>query len=61
MLLANITSFEIQVTSNLTFYATSAFSSHSLLSTVAVIQGVVSGKLLSLGALIPMKLNADLL
>ncbi|KAF3046950.1 hypothetical protein E8E12_009159 [Didymella heteroderae] len=42
MLLANITSFEIQVTSNLTFYATSAFSSHSLLSTVAVIQGVVS-------------------
>lgn len=43
MLLANITSFEIQVTSNLTFYATSAFSSHSLLSTVAVIQGVVSG------------------
>ena len=50
MLLANITSFEIQVTSNLTFYATSAFSSHSLLSTVAVIQGVVSGKPLSPGA-----------
>lgn len=44
MLIANITSLEIQVTSNLTSYATSAFSSHSLVSTVAVVQGVVSGK-----------------
>ncbi|KAF2628516.1 MFS general substrate transporter [Macroventuria anomochaeta] len=42
MLIANITSLEIQVTSNLTVYATSAFRSHSLVSTVAVVQGVVS-------------------
>lgn len=44
MLIANITSLEIQVTSNLTFYATSSFAAHSLLSTIAVVQGVVSGK-----------------
>ncbi|KAF3009751.1 hypothetical protein E8E13_009449 [Curvularia kusanoi] len=42
MLLANITSLEIQVTSNLTAFATSAFKAHSLVSTVAVVQGVVS-------------------
>jgi len=44
MLLANITSLEIQVTSNLTAYATSSFKAHSLVSTVAVVQGVVSGQ-----------------
>ncbi|KAJ8109723.1 hypothetical protein OPT61_g7253 [Boeremia exigua] len=42
MLLANITSLEIQVTSNLTAFATSSFSAHSLVSTVTVVQGVVS-------------------
>ncbi|KAH6625316.1 major facilitator superfamily domain-containing protein [Boeremia exigua] len=42
MLLANITSLEIQVTSNLTAYATSSFRAHSLVSTVAVVQSVVS-------------------
>ncbi|KAF9693031.1 hypothetical protein EKO04_009101 [Ascochyta lentis] len=42
MLIANITSLEIQVTSNLTAFATSAFRSHSLVSTIAVVQGVVS-------------------
>ena len=46
MLLANITSLEIQVTSNLTAYATSSFKDHSLVSTVAVVQGVVSGQYL---------------
>jgi hypothetical protein len=46
MLIANITSLEIQTTSNLTVYATSAFAAHSLVSTVTVVQGVVSGKCL---------------
>ncbi|KAF2679633.1 MFS general substrate transporter [Lentithecium fluviatile CBS 122367] len=42
LLIANVTSLEIQVTSLLTPYATSAFQQHSLVSTVTVIQGVVS-------------------
>ena len=37
-------SLEIQTTSNLIAFATSAFSAHSLLSTVAVVQGVVNGE-----------------
>ena len=48
MLIANITSLEIQTTSNISAYATSAFQSHSFLSTVTVIQGVVSGESLCL-------------
>jgi MFS family permease len=35
------TSLESQTTTNLTVYATSAFSAHSLVSTVLVVQGVV--------------------
>ncbi|CAG5166490.1 uncharacterized protein ALTATR162_LOCUS6932 [Alternaria atra] len=42
LLIANITSLEIQVTSALTPYATSAFSQHSLVSTIYVVQGVVA-------------------
>ena len=42
LLLANITSLEIQVTSLLQPYAVSAFSMHSLVSTIAVVQGIVS-------------------
>ena len=38
------TSLEQQTTTNLTVYATSAFAEHSLVSTVAVIQGVIQGK-----------------
>ncbi|KAJ4347816.1 uncharacterized protein N0V89_009186 [Didymosphaeria variabile] len=41
-LMANVTSLELQVTSLMTPYATSAFQQHSLVSTVTVIQGVVS-------------------
>lgn len=40
-LLAFATSLEAQTTNNLTVFATSAFSSHSLVATVGVIQGVV--------------------
>lgn len=40
-LLAYATSLEGQTTTNLTIYATSAFKSHSMVSTVLVIQGVV--------------------
>ncbi|KAK4625138.1 MFS siderochrome iron transporter C [Fulvia fulva] len=40
-LLAYATSLEGQTTTNLTIFATSAFKSHSLVSTVLVIQGVV--------------------
>jgi len=40
-LMAYATSLEGQVTTNLTPYATSAFNSHSLISTVAVIQSIV--------------------
>jgi MFS family permease len=40
--MANVTSLELQVTSLMTPYATSAFRQHSLVSTVTVIQGVVS-------------------
>ena len=42
-LLACVTSLEGQTTVNLTVYATSAFSLHSLVSTVYVVQGVVNG------------------
>ncbi|KAL9033544.1 MAG: hypothetical protein Q9180_005891, partial [Flavoplaca navasiana] len=41
-LLAFFTSLESQTTINLTVYATSAFSLHSLVSTVLVVQGVVN-------------------
>lgn len=41
--MAYSTSQEQQTTVNLTPYATSAFSAHSLVSTVLVIQGVVNG------------------
>lgn len=44
-LLAFFTSLEGQTTTNLTVFATSAFSLHSLVATVYVVQGVVSGKL----------------
>ncbi|KAK5174646.1 uncharacterized protein LTR77_001728 [Saxophila tyrrhenica] len=40
-LLATATSLEAQTTGNLTIFATSAFSSHSLVATVGVVQGVV--------------------
>lgn len=43
-LLAFFTSLESQTTINLTVYATSAFSLHSLVSTVLVVQGVVNGE-----------------
>ncbi|KAK5631856.1 hypothetical protein RRF57_007570 [Xylaria bambusicola] len=42
-LMAFTTSLEGQVTYNLTAFATSSFSSHSLIATVYVIQGVVNG------------------
>lgn len=42
LLIANVTSFELQITSLMTPFATSAFQQHSLVSTVTVIQGVVS-------------------
>ncbi|KAL8742192.1 MAG: hypothetical protein Q9190_005285 [Brigantiaea leucoxantha] len=41
-LLAFFTSLEVQTTTNLTVYATSAFASHSLVATVLVVQGVVN-------------------
>lgn len=44
LLIANVTSLEIQVTGLLTPYATSAFQTHSLISTIYVVQGVVSGE-----------------
>ena len=47
-LLAFVTSLEQQTTVNLTVYATSAFSKHSLVSTVLVVQNVVNGKCSSL-------------
>jgi len=40
-LMAYVTSLEQQVTLNFTAFATSAFSAHSLVATVAVVQGVV--------------------
>lgn len=40
-LIACATSLENQTTNNLTIFATSAFSSHSLVATVGVVQGVV--------------------
>ncbi|QDS75197.1 hypothetical protein FKW77_008748 [Venturia effusa] len=42
MLMANSTSLEVQVTSIMTPYATSAYSAHSMVSTISVIQGVVN-------------------
>ncbi|KAL6711564.1 hypothetical protein ACN47E_004498 [Coniothyrium glycines] len=42
LLIANVTSLEVQVTSIMAPFATSAFQSHSLLSTIYVVQGVVS-------------------
>ncbi|MCJ1359376.1 MAG: hypothetical protein MMC33_009378, partial [Icmadophila ericetorum] len=42
LLLAYFTSLEGQTTVNLTAYATSAFSKHSLIATVYVVQGVVN-------------------
>ncbi|KAH8722661.1 major facilitator superfamily domain-containing protein [Phaeosphaeriaceae sp. PMI808] len=42
LLIANTTSLEIQVTSLLVPYATSAFKAHSLVSAIAVVQNVVS-------------------
>ncbi|KAH7126623.1 siderophore iron transporter-like protein [Dendryphion nanum] len=42
LLIANVTSLEIQITGLLTPFATSAFKQHSLVSTVTVIQAVVS-------------------
>ncbi|TID15356.1 cell division control protein 42 [Venturia nashicola] len=42
MLMANSTSLEGQVTTVMTPYATSAYSAHSLVSTISVIQGVVN-------------------
>jgi hypothetical protein len=44
--MANSTSLEVMVTSNMTPYATSAFAAHSLVSSVAVVQGVVNCRLL---------------
>ena len=44
-LLAFVTSLEMQTTTNLTVYATSAFKVHSLVATVLVVQGVVNGML----------------
>lgn len=43
-LLAFFTSLESQTTINLTVYATSAFSTHSLVATVLVVQSVVNGE-----------------
>jgi hypothetical protein len=45
MIIANVTSLEIQVTSFLSTYATSAFKAHSLVATVAVVQNIVSCKM----------------
>lgn len=44
LLLAFFTSLESQTTINLTVYATSAFSTHSLVATVLVVQSVVNGE-----------------
>lgn len=44
LIIANVTSLEIQVTSVMTPIATSAFLSHSLLSTIYTVQGVVAGQ-----------------
>lgn len=47
LIIANVTSLEIQVTSVMTPLATSAFQSHSLLSTIYTVQGVVAGEFAS--------------
>jgi hypothetical protein len=44
LLIANVTSLEGQVSSFMSTYATSNFSEHSLLSTIVVVQQVVSCK-----------------
>lgn len=43
--MAFCTSLESQTVMSLSVYATSAFSKHSLISTVLVVQNVVNGKL----------------
>jgi SP family sugar:H+ symporter-like MFS transporter len=43
MLIANATSLEIQVSTLMAPFATSAFAAHSLISTSYVVQGCVSG------------------
>lgn len=43
-LMAFCTSLESQTVMSLTAYATSAFSKHSLISTVLVVQNVVNGE-----------------
>jgi hypothetical protein len=42
--MAFTTSLEGQVVQSLSVFATSSFKSHSLISTVYVVQGVVNGK-----------------
>ena len=42
MLIANVTSLELQVTGLLQPYAISDFLGHSLLSTIAVVENIVS-------------------
>lgn len=44
--MAFCTSLEGQTVSSLTAYATSAFSKHSLISTVLVVQNVVNGEII---------------
>lgn len=44
LIIANVTSLEVQVTGLMTPFATSAFQTHSLISTIYVVQGVVSGE-----------------
>ncbi|KAI9691419.1 MAG: hypothetical protein M1822_007490 [Bathelium mastoideum] len=58
-LMAFSTSLEQQTTTNLTVYATSAFHEHSLVSTVAVIQGVIQGS--HLPSNLPPMMESDLL
>ncbi|PWY92915.1 siderochrome-iron transporter [Aspergillus heteromorphus CBS 117.55] len=60
-LMAFCTSLEGQTVMSLSAYATSAFSKHSLISTVLVVQNVVNGKMLYSAAVIkpPMAKVAD--
>jgi hypothetical protein len=43
MLMAFVTSLEGQVQTSLTVFVTSSFQSHSLVSTIGVVQGVING------------------
>jgi hypothetical protein len=45
MLMAFVTSLEGQVQTSLTVFVTSSFQSHSLVSTIGVVQGVINGSL----------------